>query len=140
MQGWLITGLLAATSRISLTMSEGDLTPLETASLHRVPARRSPVLTVLAFITGFLAVMLLGLGILVLVAHSTVNVSLGIDQWGIKRTIWLHRRGLGSLLFGLGVWFTLLTRGLWQRHRYGRVMGWVTIAVIVLIAIILAVS
>lgn len=121
-------------------MADRDLTPLEMASVHPGMRRRSTLVTVISFVTGFFAVLLLGLGILVWVSHSTVNLNIGIDQWGMKKTFWLHRRGCGALLFGLGVWFTLVTRGLWQERRYGRVMGWVTLVVAVLIAIFVAAS
>jgi hypothetical protein len=121
-------------------MTDHELTPLEVAAVHRRPMRRSTLVTVLTFITGFFAVLLLGLGILVWISHSTISANLTIDQWGMKKTLWIRRGGAGALLFGLGVWFTIITRGLWQGHRYGRIMGWITVVLIVLIAILLAVS
>jgi hypothetical protein len=103
--------------------------------------RSRPIwLTVIVFVTGFLAVLFLGCGIIIWVSHAKVNVSLGIDQWGIKKTVWIHAFGLGAILFILGVWFTILTRGLWQGRRYGRVLGWMTLGAIAAIAILVTLT
>ena len=87
-------------------------------------------LAVLVFVTGFIAVLTLGLGILVWVApRAIVNLELGFEPWGHKVTILIHRFGLGAILFGVGAWFALMTRGLWQRRRYGTVLGVMTLGV-----------
>jgi uncharacterized BrkB/YihY/UPF0761 family membrane protein len=120
-----------------------DLGPPLSASIPADPRRhpRSVWLTIIVFVTGFLGVLFLGLGILVWVApRSQVNIDIGIDQFGHHFRIFLHRFGLGAVLFGAGVWFTLLTRGLWQRKRYGRVLGWVTVALVVAVAALVAFS
>lgn len=106
-------------------------------------ARRKPPwwLVAIALLTGFLAVLCLGLGVLFLVDwHAQVNIDFGFDIMGKHPKLVLHRLALGSVLFGTGVWFTLLTRGLYQKRRYGRVMGWITVAAIVGIAILLRVA
>jgi len=107
------------------------------------PATREKGLgrAILASITGFLAVMLLGIGLLFLVLRgANVNLDFGFDLAGKTRHLMLHRLSLGGLLFGTGAWFALLTRGVWQRKRYAKTMGWITLAVAVAIAILLAVS
>lgn len=101
---------------------------------------RHPLVTVGTFVSGFLAVMLLGLGATIWLLGLNVNFNFAIDQWGLKKTISLHKFGSSAVLFGLGVWFTLLTRGLWQQRRYGRIMGITTVVVVVLIAILLKLS
>ena len=108
-----------------------------------VPPRRPerhPLVTVLTIVSGFLAVMMLGLGATIWLLGLHVNFNFAIDQWGLKKTISLHKVGSSAVLFVLGVWFTLLTRGLWQQRRYGRMMGITTVVVVVLIAILLKLS
>src|SRR5690242_3878135 len=96
---------------------------------------------VIAFVTGFIAVLTLGCGVLVWVAPGAkVNLVFDFEQWGHRGTLAIHRFGLGAILFGVGVWFTLITRGLWQRRRYGLVMGGITLAVVAAIAIRAAVT
>ena len=122
-------------------MSERDLPPLEAASVPTTRRGRHPAVAVFAFVTGFLAVMLLGCGIIVWVApQAKVDLTIGIDELGPWAVFTLHRFGLGAVLFGVGVWFTLITRGLWQGRRYGQVLGWITLAVALVIAILVAVT
>jgi hypothetical protein len=101
---------------------------------------RHPLVTVATLLSGFLAVMFLGLGAAILLLGLNVSFNFGIEQWGLKKTISLHKAGTVTVLFCLGVWFTLLTRGLWQQQRYGRVMGIVTVVIVVVIAILLKLS
>ena len=108
-----------------------------------VPPRsreRHPLVTVATLLAGFLAVMLLGLGVTIWLLGLNVTFNFGIDQWGMKKTISLHKAGCSAVLIVLGVWFTLLTRGLWQQRRYGRMMGIATVVIVVLIAILLKLS
>jgi hypothetical protein len=122
-------------------MTDHDLIPPDSASMFRPPQSHSPVVAVIAFVTGFLGVLLLGLGVLVwVVPRGKIKVDIGLEELGHGVHIVLQRFGLGAVLFGLGVWFTLLTRGLWQGRRYGSVLGWITLAVIAVIAIMVAVT
>lgn len=111
----------------------------EVAVAPRRPERH-PLVVVATLLSGFLAVMLLGLGGAIWLLGLHVNFNFAIDQWGLKKTISLHKVGSSAVLFVLGVWFTLLTRGLWQQRRYGRIMGIGTVVVVVLIAILLKLS
>jgi len=108
------------------------------------PTRNSlrPIwVAVVAFVTGFIAVLTLGCGILVWVVPGTkVNLVFDFEEWGHKTTLAIHRFGLGAILVGAGIWFTVLTRGLWRRRRYGTVLGLITVAVVLAIAIRVAVS
>ena len=101
---------------------------------------RHPLVTVSTIVAGFLAVMLLGLGATIWLLGLNVSFNFSIDQWGLKKSLSLHKLGTSAVLIVLGIWFTLLTRGLWQQRRYGRIMGIGTVVVVVLIAILLKLS
>jgi hypothetical protein len=103
--------------------------------------QRKTLESVLAFVTGFMAVLFLGIGTLFLVVRSTsANVTFDWPELAPWAHFTLHRIGLGITLFSIGAWFAVLTRGLWQNRRYGRVMAYITLAGVAAIAIWLAVS
>src|SRR5947209_14466764 len=122
-------------------MSDGETNSTAAIPRQSAPRKPPPWLIAIALAAGFFAVLCLGLGLLFLVDwHAQVNIDIGFDILGKHPHLVLHRVALGTVLFGTGVWFTLLTRGLWQKRRYGRVMGWMTVAAIVGIAILLRVA
>jgi hypothetical protein len=119
-----------------------DADAISTESITARTPRRRPaaVVIIIAVLTGLFGLLCLVLGGIFLIdRHIKVNADLSFDLIG-RHVIVLHRVGGGLLLFGVGAWFAVLTWGLWRGQRYGRIMGWVTLATIALIAILLAVS
>jgi hypothetical protein len=122
-------------------MTDGEINSTTVAAGRSAARKAPPWLVAIALLTGFVAVLCLGLGVLFLVDRGAqVNIDIGMDIRGKQPHLFLHRLAVGTTLFATGVWFTLLTRGLWQNRRYGRVMGWMTVAAIVGIAILLRVA
>lgn len=116
-------------------------TQADSMTLPPQPRQRNTFESVLAFVTGFMAVLFLGLGTLFLVLRGAhANITFEWKEHAPWAHFTLHRIGLGITLFSIGVWFTVLTRGLWQNRRYGRVMAYITLAGVGVIAILQAVS
>ena len=121
-------------------MPSPDTIATEVLSTSVPRQRPSAAILAIAVLAGILAALFLVLGAVLLVDwHITVNADLAFDLIG-RHVIAVHRVGGGLLLFISGTWFAVLTRGLWRRRRYGRIMGWITLGVLVVIAILLAVS